>query len=62
MNRRKIILIAALVVLLVAGLLTHGFGLWGRRPDNQLVLSGNVDIRQVDLGLSGHGADCADSL
>ena len=50
MNRRKIILIAALAVLLVAGLLTHGFGLWGRRPDNRLVLSGNVDIRQVDLG------------
>jgi HlyD family secretion protein len=47
---RKILAIAALVVLVIAALLTHGFGLVGRHQDKPLVLSGNVDIRQVDLG------------
>jgi HlyD family secretion protein len=50
MNRRKIIAIAALVLLIIAALLTRGFGLMGHERDNRLVLSGNVDIRQVDLG------------
>ena len=50
MNRRKIIAIAALALLVIAALLTHGFGLVGRHHDKRLVLSGNVDIRQVDLG------------
>jgi len=50
MNRRKAIGLSALVLLIVAGVLTHGFGLWGTHRDNRLVLSGNVDIRQVDLG------------
>src|SRR5690242_9629090 len=50
MNRRKIIAIAALVLLVIAALLTRGFGLVGRHQDKRLVLSGNVDIRQVDLG------------
>jgi HlyD family secretion protein len=50
MNRRKIIAIAALVLLAIAALLTRGFGLVGHHDDKRLVLSGNVDIRQVDLG------------
>ncbi|HZP88169.1 MAG TPA: HlyD family efflux transporter periplasmic adaptor subunit, partial [Burkholderiales bacterium] len=37
-------------MLVIAALLTHGFGLVGRHHDKRLVLSGNVDIRQVDLG------------
>jgi HlyD family secretion protein len=47
---RKTLAITALVVLVIAALLTHGFGLVGRHEDQRLVLSGNVDIRQVDLG------------
>lgn len=50
MNRRKIIAIVVLVLLVIAGSLTRGFGLLGHRHDERLVLSGNVDIRQVDLG------------
>src|SRR6185437_9471052 len=50
MNRRKAIGLSALVLLIVAGVLTHGFGLWGTHRNERLVLSGNVDIRQVDLG------------
>lgn len=38
--------LAALAILLIA---THGFGLWKPR-DEGLILHGNVDIRQVDLG------------
>lgn len=50
LGRPKIIGIAVVAALIVAGLLTHGFGLVGHRHDHRLVLSGNVDIRQVDLG------------
>jgi HlyD family secretion protein len=50
MSRRKIIVIVGVVLLLAAALLTRGFGLVGRHHDQQLVLSGNVDIRQVELG------------
>jgi HlyD family secretion protein len=55
MNRRRIIGVAALVALLIAVLATRGFGLIGRHDERQLILHGNVDIRQVDLGfrLSG---------
>ncbi len=49
-SRPKVIGIAAVAALVVAALLTRGFGLWGHRQDDRLVLSGNVDIRQVDLG------------
>ena len=50
MNRRRVIGILALVALLVAGLTTRGFGLFGRSGDGTLAMHGNVDIRQVDLG------------
>lgn len=38
-----------LIVLAVVGFATHGFGLLGKH-NGVLTLSGNVDIRQVDLG------------
>ncbi|MGY4395895.1 HlyD family secretion protein [Sphingomonas sp. UYAg733] len=50
MNRRRIIAIIAVVALVIAALVTRGFGLVGRDRDEALVLNGNVDIRQVDLG------------
>ncbi|MDP9089860.1 MAG: HlyD family efflux transporter periplasmic adaptor subunit [Pseudomonadota bacterium] len=51
MNRSRIlVLIAACLLLAVIALLTHGFGVIQPREAKQLVLSGNVDIRQVDLG------------
>jgi HlyD family secretion protein len=55
MNRRRIIGIVALLALLVAGLATRGFGLFGRGDGNTLTLHGNVDIRQVDLGFRVSG-------
>jgi len=50
-DRRRNIAIAAILVaaILVVMIATSGFGLW-RNRDDQLVLYGNVDIRQVDLG------------
>ena len=50
MSRSRVIGIVALLLVIVVGLSTHGFGLWRSHRANQLVLSGNVDIRQVDLG------------
>jgi HlyD family secretion protein len=51
MNRTRLVVILAIaVVLLIAGLLTRGFGLFAPRQAGGLALSGNVDIRQVDLG------------
>lgn len=50
MSRRKIIAIVVLVLLIASAVLTHGFGLVGRHGGQRLVLSGNVDIRQADLG------------
>ncbi len=55
MNRRRIVGIAALVALLVAGLVTRGFGLFGPGEERGLTLHGNVDIRQVDLGFRVSG-------
>lgn len=58
MNRRRIIGIIALAALLLAAVLTKGFGLF-QRDDGTLTLHGNVDIRQVDLGfrVAGRIAD-----
>lgn len=55
MTRTRIIGMVAIAALLIAGLLTRGFGLFGVHHAKELSLSGNVDIRQVDLGfrLSG---------
>jgi HlyD family secretion protein len=50
MNRRRIMGILALVALIVAATATRGFGLLGPAPEPGLVMHGNVDIRQVDLG------------
>ena len=50
MTRTRIIGIVALAALLIAGLATRGFGLFGAHQPMELALSGNVDIRQVDLG------------
>ena len=50
MTRTRVIGIVAIVGLLVTGLVTRGFGLFGEHHANELSLSGNVDIRQVDLG------------
>ncbi|MET0363323.1 MAG: secretion protein HlyD [Sphingobium sp.] len=48
MNRR-ILLIVAVVILLVAAIATRGFGLFGGKDDGPLQLYGNVDVREVDM-------------
>lgn len=48
MNRRLILVIVA-VVLIVVALLTRGFGLFGGKNDAALALYGNVDVREVDM-------------
>lgn len=55
MNRRRIVGIIALVALLVAALVTRGFGAFGAGEERGLTLHGNVDIRQVDLGFRVSG-------
>jgi HlyD family secretion protein len=50
MTRTRIFGIVALAVLLVAGLAAWRLGLFGAHQAKELTLSGNVDIRQVDLG------------
>lgn len=44
------LVIALALAVLVIAVLTRGFGLVGEAPQRALVLHGNVDIRQVDLG------------
>lgn len=46
----RIGLAAALAVIALVAVLTHGFGLWAKSRGGALTLYGNVDIRQVDLG------------
>ncbi|NIJ19104.1 HlyD family secretion protein [Sphingomonas naasensis] len=50
MNRRRLIVLAVVVVLLLVGIFTRGFGLMPGRPETELSLFGNVDIREVDMG------------
>ena len=50
MNRKRIILIVALVAILTTAIVTRGFGLLGNEDDGSLTLYGNVDIREVDMG------------
>lgn len=50
MNRKRLIIIAALAALLIAAIATRGFGLFGNDDRGSLTLYGNVDIREVDLG------------
>ncbi|BAK64979.1 HlyD family secretion protein [Sphingobium sp. SYK-6] len=49
MNRKRLIILVAIAALLIAALVTRGFGLF-ERDDGPLLLYGNVDIREVDLG------------
>lgn len=48
--RIRIIVVATLVLAVALGIATNGFGLLAGQSGKTLVLSGNVDIRQVDLG------------
>jgi len=48
-SRRRIILVVILACAAGAAYYTRGFGYWDK-PDEGLVLYGNVDIRQVNLG------------
>jgi HlyD family secretion protein len=48
--RLRLGLIAAVVALAIVGLVTRGLGLFAPGDGKGLALSGNVDIRQVDLG------------
>jgi HlyD family secretion protein len=60
MNRRLIVILA-IAALVVAGIATRGFGLLAARDAGGLTLSGNVDIREVDLAfrVGGRIADIA---
>jgi HlyD family secretion protein len=55
MDRRRLILIALAVALVVAAVATSGFGLFRAQQAPGLKLSGNVDIREVDLGFRVNG-------
>ena len=50
MNRRRLIVVALIVMLAVAAFATRGFGLIPQRAETELTLYGNVDIREVDMG------------
>ncbi len=49
MNKKRIIVIAAVAVLLAAAIFTKGFGLFGNGDGERLTLYGNVDVREVDM-------------
>lgn len=55
MNRRIIVIVAVAAGLILAALLTHGFGLFASSADNQLKLQGNVDIREVEMAFRVNG-------
>ena len=50
MNLRRIIPLLGLAAIVIAAVGTHGFGQLEGTRETGLTLSGNVDIRQVDLG------------
>ncbi|MCE7795656.1 HlyD family efflux transporter periplasmic adaptor subunit [Sphingobium sufflavum] len=60
MNRRLLIVVAV-ALLLLAALLTRGFGLFGGKGDANLTLYGNVDVREVAMAfrVPGRIADIA---
>ncbi|HVJ03085.1 MAG TPA: secretion protein HlyD [Sphingomonas sp.] len=68
MNRRRLVVLAVVAVLLIAAIATGGFGLLRSARDTGLALYGNVDIREVDLGfrvngrISGIGVDEGDKV
>ncbi|MCH8686680.1 secretion protein HlyD [Pedomonas mirosovicensis] len=49
-RRRAIILLIVVGVMIAAAVVTRGFGLWAKDKDESLILYGNVDIREVNLG------------
>lgn len=49
MTRTRVIALVVLAAVVLAASLTHGFGLLGGKAPGGLELSGNVDVRQVDL-------------
>ncbi len=49
MNRKRIAILAGVVVLIVVAIATSGFGLFRSSGNEPLVLYGNVDIREVDM-------------
>jgi HlyD family secretion protein len=53
-GRRVALIAVAIVALTILIFSTHGFGLW-KRGTGDLILYGNVDIRQVDLGFRVSG-------
>jgi len=55
MDRRRIIILAVVAVLLVAGIATSGFGLLRSKSGGPLTLHGNVDIREVDMAFRVNG-------
>lgn len=55
MNRRPLIIGAALLALIVLAIVTRGFGLFGEEDEGPLTLYGNVDIREVDMAFRGAG-------
>lgn len=63
MNRRRIVVIALIAVILGSAVATRGFGLIPRKDAGELALFGNVDIREVDMGfrvggrINGIGVD-----
>lgn len=49
MNRKRLIIVAVILGLLIVAFVTRGFGLIPRSDQGPLALYGNVDIREVDL-------------
>lgn len=55
MNRRRLVILAVVIALVVAAIATRGFGLVGKTDAGPLTLHGNVDIREVDLAFRVNG-------
>jgi HlyD family secretion protein len=50
MNRKKIVFLVIAAALILLAVAARGFGLFPSRDDGDLMLYGNVDIREADLG------------
>lgn len=55
MDRRRIAILVVVAALVIAGIATSGFGLLRGARDPGLTLSGNVDIREVDMAFRVSG-------
>ncbi|MEO6152017.1 MAG: HlyD family efflux transporter periplasmic adaptor subunit [Croceibacterium sp.] len=49
MNKKRLLMVAAVVALAIAAFATRGFGLLAKSDQGPLKLYGNVDIREVDM-------------